>query len=90
MTRFFRCISCVAVVPIFVSACAAPAPPPAAAPAPIERGKYIVDTAGCHDCDTPAKMGPNGPEPDMARARSGHPESVKVVPDPIVIEPTTP
>jgi mono/diheme cytochrome c family protein len=76
--------ACVASALIVVAACSAPAPPPPppapAAPAlsPVERGKYIVETAGCHDCHTPAKMGPNGPEPDMARALSGHPETVKV------------
>jgi hypothetical protein len=36
-------------------------------------GKYLVDTSGCHDCHTPWIVGPNGPEPDMTRALSGHP-----------------
>ena len=44
----------------------------------IERGKHLVDTSGCHDCHTPKKPGPRGPEPDMDRALSGHPENVKV------------
>jgi mono/diheme cytochrome c family protein len=44
----------------------------------IARGKYLVDIMGCHDCHTPMKFGPNGPEPDMARALSGHPENVAV------------
>jgi mono/diheme cytochrome c family protein len=44
----------------------------------VDRGKYLVNTAGCHDCHTPTKMGPNGPEPDMSRMLSGHPENVKV------------
>ena len=39
----------------------------------VERGKYLVGFGGCHDCHTPFKMGPNGPEPDMSRALSGHP-----------------
>jgi cytochrome c553 len=65
------------------AACATPAPTPppqAAAPAvsPVERGQYLVNTAACHDCHTPAKMGPNGPEPDMERMLSGHPETLKV------------
>ena len=34
---------------------------------PVERGKYLVTGAGCNDCHTPWKMGPNGPEPDMTR-----------------------
>ena len=50
---------------------------PAAKPLdPVARGKYLVDTAGCHDCHTPFKMGPKGPEPDMSRALSGHPEQL--------------
>ena len=30
---------------------------------------------GCNDCHTPLRMGPNGPEPDMTRMLSGHPEN---------------
>lgn len=41
----------------------------------IERGRYIVQTTGCHDCHTPWIVGPAGPEPDMTRALIGHPES---------------
>ena len=40
----------------------------------IARGKYLVDIMGCHDCHTPMKLGANGPEWDMSRALSGHPE----------------
>lgn len=40
-----------------------------------ELGKHIVAIAGCHDCHTPKKMGPMGPELDMDRALSGHPSS---------------
>ena len=50
-------------------------------PAPagnITRGKYLVDIMGCHDCHTPWKVGPKGPEMDMARALSGHPEDLKM------------
>ena len=57
---------------------AVPPPPTAPAVSPVERGKYLVNTSACHDCHTPAKMGPNGPEPDMERMLSGHPENVKV------------
>jgi len=42
----------------------------------VERGKYLVTIAACHDCHTPLKLGPSGPEPDMTRALSGHPESL--------------
>jgi hypothetical protein len=50
---------------------------PAAAPAEsqIERGHKLIIGGGCHDCHTPKKMGPNGPEADMDRMLSGHPES---------------
>ena len=48
----------------------------------VERGKYLVNTSGCHDCHTPVKMGPNGPEPDMSRALSGHPEQLTMTPVP--------
>jgi hypothetical protein len=44
----------------------------------IQRGKHLVETSGCHDCHTPKKLGPRGPEPDMDRALSGHPENVKL------------
>lgn len=44
----------------------------------VARGRYLVTTAGCHDCHTPLKAGPNGPEPDMSRALSGHPQDVKL------------
>ena len=73
----FCVLSLAAAWAIVVAACAAP-PPPAepAAPVqtPVERGAYLVSIMACHDCHTPAKMGPNGPEPDMSRALSGHPE----------------
>ena len=44
----------------------------------VARGQYIVAAAGCNDCHTPWKMGPEGPEPDMTRALSGHPETLAV------------
>lgn len=45
-----------------------------AARAKVARGHYLVTIGGCNDCHTPFKMGPNGPEPDMSRALSGHPQ----------------
>lgn len=51
------------------------------------RGKYLVSTAGCHDCHTPWHMGPKGPEPDMSRALSGHPEQLQMPPAPVLQEP---
>jgi mono/diheme cytochrome c family protein len=52
------------------------------AKASIERGKYIVSTSACNDCHTPWKMGANGPEPDMSRMLSGHPQSLEMPPAP--------
>ena len=74
-------IPLVSLVLVGAVACTQPAPPPvAAAPvqSPVDRGQYIVTTAGCNDCHTPHKMGPNGPEPDMSRMLSGHPEGMKL------------
>jgi hypothetical protein len=48
----------------------------------VRRGEFLVKSGGCKDCHTPWKMGPNGPEPDMSRMLSGHPESVKLPPPP--------
>ncbi|MFN3902872.1 c-type cytochrome [Rehaibacterium terrae] len=60
--------------------CALPA---LASDARVERGKYLVNSVGaCHDCHTPWKDGPNGPEPDMSRMLSGHPESLTLPPPP--------
>ncbi len=36
-------------------------------------GEHLVTIGGCHDCHTPKKMGPMGPELDMDLALSGHP-----------------
>lgn len=52
----------------------------------IERGRYLVDTSGCHDCHTPFKLGENGPEPDMSRMLSGHPAELQMPPVPALPE----
>jgi mono/diheme cytochrome c family protein len=44
----------------------------------IEHGKMLVIGGACHDCHTPKKLGPNGPEPDMDRMLSGHPENITI------------
>lgn len=46
----------------------------------VERGAYLVKVMGCNDCHTPFKMGPSGPEPDMERALTGHPEQIGPLP----------
>jgi mono/diheme cytochrome c family protein len=61
-----------------ISVDAAAAPNPAAAR--VERGKYLVSVVGCNDCHTPFKLGPKGPEPDMSRFLSGHPEQMGALP----------
>ncbi len=92
MPNFTR-ISLVLALGLFAAAACSsqtPAPPvqaPAASGVSADRGKYIVSIAGCHDCHTPLKMGPNGPEPDMSRALSGHPESEKIDKSPTLPEP---
>ena len=57
---------------------------PVAAPTQslIERGRYLVTIGGCNDCHTPFKMTERGPEPDMERMLSGHPEQMKLPPAP--------
>jgi mono/diheme cytochrome c family protein len=69
---------------VVVSACnnTPPAPAPAADPAApaapavsqVERGRMLIIGGGCHDCHTPKKMTPAGPEADMDRSLSGHPQ----------------
>jgi mono/diheme cytochrome c family protein len=61
------------------AAVAAPGAPDAKA---VERGKYLVTIMLCNDCHTPQKMGPNGPEPDLTRTLSGHPQEVVMPPPP--------
>jgi mono/diheme cytochrome c family protein len=53
-------------------------PPPGDA----KRGEYLVTGTGCGDCHTPMKMGPSGPEPDLTRALSGHPQALVMPPAP--------
>src|SRR5262245_1008892 len=43
-----------------------------------ERGKYLVTLMVCNDCHTPWTMTEKGPEPDMSRMLSGHPQDVAV------------
>lgn len=67
----------------------APAVEPAVSGAPaaasselVAGGRYLVTVIGCNDCHTPMKMGKTGPEPDMTRMLSGHPEGMKLSPPP--------
>lgn len=49
---------------------------------PIERGQYLVNAIGCADCHTPLVMGPKGPERDLSRHLSGHPQELPLPPAP--------
>lgn len=77
-----------AVVSALCAAAAMSFAPPASsadadtAVAKAARGKYLVSTSGCMDCHTPMKMGPKGPEWDMSRMLSGHPEQLQMPPVP--------
>jgi len=75
---------------LLAAACAqAPETPAAPAQTPAERGGYLVNAMGCHDCHTPWVVGPDGqPGPDMTRALSGHPEDMQLGPVPTV-DPTS-
>ncbi len=53
----------------------------------VARGKYLVTIMACNDCHTPFKMGAMGPEPDMSRMLSGHPEGMKLPPAPGISGP---
>jgi mono/diheme cytochrome c family protein len=48
----------------------------------VNRGRYLVEFAGCSECHTPLKMGPNGPEEDTERLFSGHPQDAILPPPP--------
>ena len=52
----------------------------------VSRGAYLVRIMSCNDCHTPLKMGPNGPEPDMTRMLSGHPQELLMPPAPKIGE----
>lgn len=68
---------------------AATAPSPANTEAPaaaVERGRYLTTIGGCHDCHTPWHVTANGPEPDMSRMLSGHPQQLEMPPAPSLPE----
>lgn len=56
-------------------------PPPAPTIAEVtERGRYLVEVMGCHDCHSPKVMGPTGPMLDTTRLLSGHPADAPLPP----------
>jgi mono/diheme cytochrome c family protein len=48
----------------------------------IDRGRYLVEFAGCYECHTPRRIGPSGPEPVKERLFSGHPQDAVLPPMP--------
>lgn len=44
----------------------------------LERGKLLVTVGGCDDCHTPKNFGPKGPELNMSKRFSGHPEGTQL------------
>lgn len=73
-----RTITLAVAAALLLASCSGPAEQ---APAPeiptvqeiTARGKYLVNSMGCHDCHSPKLMGPKGPYPDPDRLLSGHP-----------------
>lgn len=53
----------------------------------LARGEYLVTTSACNDCHTPWKMGASGPEPDMSRMLSGHPQDLELPAPPQPVGP---
>ena len=82
-----RYVLAAALVAAFVVVVATPPMALAADDAKVARGKYLVTTSACHDCHTPWVLGPKGPEPDMTRMLSGHPESMELPPPPKPVGP---
>jgi len=50
--------------------------------AALERGRYLVEFAGCSECHSPWRIGPRGPEIDAERMFSGHPQDSQLPPPP--------
>ena len=72
---------CLTMLAFTLRPVAAPAQTPAQSNDPkVARGSYLVKIMGCNDCHTPWKMGAQGPEPDMTRMLSGHPQDMVMPP----------
>lgn len=63
------------------AAAGAPTSQPAGTSA-VERGRYLVDFGGCHDCHSPKVFGDAGPTVDTTRMLSGHRADAKLPPVP--------
>jgi len=62
---------------------AASGPAQAAGRDAVSRGAYLVTAMACADCHMPLKIGAKGPEPDLARGLSGHPQEAVLPPAPL-------
>jgi mono/diheme cytochrome c family protein len=84
MTTLLLVTACALAVVLATSSAKGTKPAPAALAkqSQVARGEYLVTIGGCNDCHTPFKMGPKGPEPDMSRMLSGHPQQVVMPPPP--------
>ena len=79
MTNRTLWVACAGAAALMFAARAAVAEPaettePLTDAATIERGRYIVMTAACHDCHTPW----NEAGPDLTRMLQGHPETERI------------
>ena len=79
-------VACAGLAVLALAACRQSGPE-SQAPSPVERGKYLVSAMACNDCHTPWKLGPKGPEPDMSRMLSGHPEALTISAGPALAPP---
>lgn len=70
-------VLCLIVFPILISA-GAYAEQAAAAQSPVERGKWLTNIGGCHDCHSPKVFSEKGPAVDETKPLSGHPSSTKL------------
>jgi hypothetical protein len=84
LTPVHRPVTLYALTLLAAGLAALAGPPPALAADRSEtaRGGYLVKAFGCSDCHTPLKMGPKGPEPDLSRGLSGHPQEMTLPPAP--------
>lgn len=79
----FRQVAAIALaIAVSSVAVAAPAGPVEAPADRVARGAYLVKIMGCNDCHTPWVMTSRGPEPDMTRMLSGHPQDFAMTPPP--------
>src|SRR5687768_3671670 len=75
-------LAAIALMPVATSGTEAPRAGSDAQKAQVARGKYLATIMLCNDCHTPWKMGEKGPEPDMSRLLSGHPQDLVMPPPP--------